>query len=523
MRICFTTLGCKLNLAETDALAIAFRRAGHQVVAELADADVHVVHGCTVTAEAARATRQMARRGGRRDPEVRTVLTGCYPTAAPAEAAALAGVALVVPNSDKDQLVPLVEAAFPDLAARALIADGGRQNPGATPGTCPGTCPGTSPMAATPVAGGGFAEPGSTSGVRSVGGAPLHPGPPVTSTHGPAAGATGTSDPGELLAVDPLAPLPALGTRALVKIEDGCNLRCTFCIIPETRGRQRSRTADEVVAEVRERVAAGHREVVLTGVQISAYREAAAGAGDAAGLVAAPAAPADPARPAGRGLAALVGRILAETTIERLRLTSIAPWDVDPLLPAQFADPRLCPHLHLSLQSGADRTLERMRRPYRAARYAAVIEQLRRAIPGLAVTTDLIVGFPGESAADHRDSLRFVAAQGFAAVHVFPYSPRPGTVAAGLPDQLAREVRDDRRREALDLAAALAEAFAEAHLGQTAEVLWESARDGWRQGLTRDYLRVQAPAERTARHEISQVQLVGRDGATAIGEPLTTV
>jgi threonylcarbamoyladenosine tRNA methylthiotransferase MtaB len=424
MRICFTTLGCKLNLAETDAFAIAFRRAGHQVVHELATADVHVVHGCTVTAEAARATRQMARRGGRCEPPVRTVVTGCYPTAAPAEAQALPGVSLVVTNPDKERLVELVEAAFPDLCE---------------------------PRAAEETA-------------------------------------------GDLLASDPLAPLPALGTRALVKIEDGCNLRCSFCIIPATRGRQRSRPASEVVAEVRARVDAGHREVVLTGVQISAYRDPGSGA----------------------GLAALVDRVLGVRELDRLRLTSLAPWDIDPELAARFGDARLCPHLHLSLQSGADPVLRRMRRPYRAADYAAVVAELRRHVPGLALTTDLIVGFPGETDADHRESLRFVAEQGFAAVHVFPYSQRPETAAASWPEQVAPAVREVRRQEALALAASLAEDFVDRHLGQTVEVLWESERDGWRQGLTPNYLRVLAPAAVGRQHQISRVQLASRRGQVAV-------
>src|SRR5262249_20297191 len=158
-----------------------------------------------------------------------------------------------------------------------------------------------------------------------------------------------------------------------VKVEDGCNMQCSFCIIPQTRGQQRSRPPGEIVAEVRSLAAAGCREGVLTGVQISAYRSE------------------------GLDLAGLVARVLAEGEAPRLRLTSIAPWDLADSLIDLFADRRLCRHLHLSLQSGCSATLRRMRRPYTAESYAALVDKVRRAIPGVAITTDLLVGFPGET------------------------------------------------------------------------------------------------------------------------------
>lgn len=263
----------------------------------------------------------------------------------------------------------------------------------------------------------------------------------------------------------PWVRLPFGHTRALVKVEDGCDMRCSFCIIPSTRGRQRSRPLAEVVEEVRSFVEAGYREVVVTGVQISAYRSGE------------------------DRLADLVRAILAETAVPRLRLTSIAPWDLDERLLELWSDRRLCRHLHLSLQSGSTATLRRMRRPYTAERYLAVLEKVRSAIPGVGITTDVIVGFPGETAAELEESLATVEAARFAKAHVFPFSSRPGTEAAELPGQ----VHPGEKRARMDRMLAVAERgeldFRRKHLGKREIVLWE--RGG--QGLTDNYLRVSCP------------------------------
>lgn len=388
MNVCLTNLGCKLNQAETEAMARRFVAAGHRVVESLAEADLHVVNSCTVTAEAARGSRQAARRGARLE-SVRTVLVGCYATAEPEAAARLAGVDLVLGNLEKDRVVEHVHAAFPDAVPE------------------PVPC-------ALPQAGSGH-------------------------------------------------------TRALVKIEDGCDVRCAFCIIPETRGRQRSRPLAEVVAEVSALAAAGHREVVLSGVQISAYRDGESRLFD------------------------LVRAVLHECRVERLRLTSIAPWGFDERLLGLFADPRLCRHLHLSLQSGSSPTLRRMRRPYTAEAYAALLTRVRAAVPEIAITTDVIVGFPGETEDDFAASLAFVGRAGFARVHVFPYSARPGTPAAAMPGQVPPAVKRERMERMLAVAAEAERSFLQARLGTVQRVLWERPRPGpggLAQGLTDTYIRV---------------------------------
>lgn len=411
MQVFFTNLGCKLNQAEIERLARDFTAAGHRVVGSPEEADLHVVNTCTVTHVAARASRKAAGRAGRRA-GVRTVLTGCYATDTPEEAARLAGVDLVVPNPDKDRLLDRVHEAFPDLAEPEI---------------------------------------------------------PV-----------------------PYVPLPFGHTRALVKVEDGCNMRCAFCIIPSTRGAQRSRPPAEVVAEVRSLAGEGYREVVVTGVQISAYRSG------------------------GSRLYELVRAILDGTDVPRLRLTSIAPWDLDERLLELWSDPRLCRHLHLSLQSGATATLRRMRRPYTAESYLRLVERVREAIPGVAVTTDVIAGFPGETDGEMEESLATVEAAGFAKVHVFPFSPRPGTEAADLPGQVPPEERKLRMERMLALADRAERAFRLAHLGTRATVLWERPRDGVGHGLTDNYLRVICPEGAGLWNRFTEVELTGlaEDGVT---------
>lgn len=282
-------------------------------------------------------------------------------------------------------------------------------------------------------------------------------------------------------------------TRALVKIQDGCDNACTYCIIHVARGEQRSRPAGEIVGEVRARLAAGYQEIVLTGVHVGAYGRDRAGG------------------PLELDLWGLVARILAETPVPRLRLSSVEPWDLPDRALALWQDPRLCRHLHLPLQSGAAATLQRMGRRYDPAGFAALVEAARRAIPGLAVTSDVIVGFPGETEAEFEESLSFVRAAGLARLHVFPYSPRPGTPAAGMPGQVPPAVKAARAARMRQAGAATGQAFAHQFLGQTARVLWESARPGddgpvW-SGLTDNYLRVRAVHAGDLRNTFGLVRL----------------
>jgi threonylcarbamoyladenosine tRNA methylthiotransferase MtaB len=296
------------------------------------------------------------------------------------------------------------------------------------------------------------------------------------------------------------APTPHPRTRALIKIQDGCNNGCTYCIIHVARGPQQSQPPETVMDEVRARLAEGYHEIVLTGVHIGAYGRDRPGVSPSVDLW------------------GLVGRILEGTNVPRLRLSSIEPWDLSQDAFPLWADPRLCRHLHLPLQSGSDTTLRRMARRYTTGEFAALVASARAAIPGLAVTTDVIVGFPGESSQDFEHSLAFVRAMQFARVHVFPYSARPGTPAAQMPDQVLPSIKAERAQAMRTAAESSDRTFRQQFVGQTASVLWESCH--WQgsspvwSGLTDNYLRVYLHSTAELANVLTPTRLVGleKDG-----------
>jgi len=305
-------------------------------------------------------------------------------------------------------------------------------------------------------------------------------------------------------AVGPASSVPRTRTRALIKIQDGCDNACTYCIIRVARGPQHSRPAGEILAEVRARLAAGHQEIVLTGVHIGAYGR-------------------DRQRePDKHDLWVLVSQILAETDVPRLRLSSIEPWDLSEQAFRLWGDPRLCRHLHLPLQSGCNATLRRMARRYTTAEFDAWVTAARAAIPDLAITTDLIVGFPGETDDEFAESLAFVQKMGFSRVHVFPYSLRTGTPAARMPGQVPAQVKAQRARALRAVASASQRAFSQSFVGRTLGVLWEShrERDGgiiW-SGLTDNYLRVYTRSSVNLANTLVPTRLVALTGNDLQGE-----
>lgn len=255
-------------------------------------------------------------------------------------------------------------------------------------------------------------------------------------------------------------------TRSLVKVQEGCNQFCSYCIVPLVRGQEHSFPLDETVAEVRARVERGYREVVLTGTQIGSYRNS---------------------------LELLIQRILIETGVERLRLSSLQPREITAglLAPWQDFSKRLCRHLHLPLQSGSDAVLRRMGRRYSTDDYEQAVARIREAIPDVAITTDVMVGFPGETDEEFAESYRFCQRMAFANIHVFPYSERPGTPATLMPEKIDKPVKKERSERMLKLAWGSAHRFREQFLGRTMMVLWErEVDDGVWVGLTDNYIRV---------------------------------
>jgi threonylcarbamoyladenosine tRNA methylthiotransferase MtaB len=273
-------------------------------------------------------------------------------------------------------------------------------------------------------------------------------------------------------------------TRAFIKVQDGCNNFCSYCIVPMVRGREKSLPLEQVLDEVKSRVADGYKEVVLTGTEIGAYNDK------------------------GIGLKELLRRILADTGVARLRLSSLQPQEITPALIGLWQDERLCRHFHLSLQSGSGAVLKRMKRRYTTADYKRAVELIRKAVPGAAVTTDVIVGFPGETEAEFRESYDFARQMDFARIHVFTYSPRPGTKAADTPRQVDDKIKRERSRRMLALGRACVRSFRKGFLGQTLMVLWEKETGGVWSGLTDNYIRAHTRSDDDLANRLMPVELV---------------
>jgi len=295
-------------------------------------------------------------------------------------------------------------------------------------------------------------------------------------------------------------------TRAVVKIQEGCNILCTFCVIPYARGKPRSRRPDQVIAEVHRMAEQGFREVVLTGIHLGSYGN------DYQHEFTLP---------------QVIESIAAIDGVERVRLSSLEPGHVSPHLVELLAHhPRVCRHLHLSLQSGSRTVLERMKRAYTADEYRAVVQDLRRRIPDIGLTTDVIVGFPGETEAEHQESMAFIREMGLHRLHVFPFSPRKGTPAATMADQVPRAVKERRTHEMIALGRELALAFAERMQGRTLGVLVEREADtepGWLEGYTDNYVRVRFPGGDELGNCIVPVRLTQGEEEACIGEHVAHV
>ena len=414
--VCLLTLGCKLNQADSEAIARDLVAAGCRVTDRPAPADAFIINTCSVTHVADRKARHLARLARRLSPEATVILTGCYAQTAGPSLAAATGADLVLGNDEK-----------PSLAARLL--------------------------------GGGCVA------------------------HRP-----------------PACPASPLRTRAFVKIQEGCNDVCSFCIVPRTRGRERSVPLEQVVNAVRVREQEGVQEVVLTGTQLGAYGPAhRANGGDPSGA---------------RGLSVLLRALLAETAVPRLRLSSLQPQDITPELLSLWEDGRLCRHFHIPLQSGSDAVLSRMRRRYTVDEFRRSLALIRERVPEAAITTDVIAGFPGESDADFEETCAFCREAAFARVHVFPYSRRKGTAAALMGDQVSEAIKRARTQRLLALAQELRADFEGRFEGRVITALLESARPAGGgflcEGLTDNYIRVFARSNADLSNRIVPVRLRGR-------------
>ena len=295
--------------------------------------------------------------------------------------------------------------------------------------------------------------------------------------------------------------LPAGGlaerTRAMLKVQDGCVNFCSYCIIPYTRGPIRSESLEDAVRQARELEARGYREIVVTGIEIAGWGRDL------------------PGKPPVRQL---IEAVCDAVPALRIRLGSLEPRIVTEEFCAALGKlPNLCPQFHLSMQSGCDTVLERMRRKYDTARYLESLELLRRFFPGCAVTTDMIVGFPGETEEEFRQSLEFIRKCAFAGMHIFPYSRRPGTPAADMPGQLGNDVKEERSRAAIAVARQMNRSYRESLVGTLQEVLFEEEEGAFSTGHARNYIRVWAEGK-GLHNRIRSVRITGLYQDGLLGE-----
>jgi threonylcarbamoyladenosine tRNA methylthiotransferase MtaB len=312
--------------------------------------------------------------------------------------------------------------------------------------------------------------------------------------------------PQESFEIEPIdrVPIPGLHrrTRAFIKVQDGCDNKCTFCVTTIARGEGRSRPLAEVINDVNAALAGGSKEIVLTGVHLGSWGQEWE-----------------------QHLRDLVNALLHETDVRRLRLSSLEPWDLDTDFFSLWDDKRLMPHLHLPLQSGSASTLKRMARKTTPVSFRALVQAARVIMPEVAITTDVIAGFPGETDAEFAETLEFVTEMRFSGGHVFSYSPRPGTGAAKMKAQVEPEVRKRRNRILQTAIEESAGSYRMQFIGQTLPVLWESTTEygeyGWRmEGWTGNYLRVSAVAPSPRWNEVDDVTLEQVNGEKVSGSIL---
>jgi threonylcarbamoyladenosine tRNA methylthiotransferase MtaB len=412
--------GCRATQADGAALERQLLDRGCTPASDAANATIIVVNTCTVTASADSQARDAIRKIHAQNPAAQVIVTGCYAQRAPEELAALPGVSWVVGNSHKPQI--------PDLIAPLAISQSSNSNFLPAANLLPSATPHPSLVGAQ------------------------HAAPQLAQIL-----------TGDVFSLTDVLVAPVLGgegnhTRPTLKIQDGCNSRCSFCVIPFVRGKSRSLPPETVLHEIQRLAKSGFHEIVLSGINLGTY---------------------------GRDLSPrvefedLLRRILDETPVERLRISSIEPLDVTQDLIELFASTdRIAQHFHMPLQSASDRILAAMHRWYRAEHYARRVQLIHERLPHAAIGADVITGFPGETEVDHAATLAFIERLPFTYLHVFSYSPRPGTKAASLPNPVPAPTIKSRARQLRALGEAKAAAFRQSQIGRTLRVLTLNRHDG---------------------------------------------
>jgi len=407
MKIYLDMVGCRLNQAELERMAVEYIAHGHELVESAEDADIAVLNTCSVTSAASADSRQMVRRTIRKGARI-VYATGCWATVDFSQAQEILPDTQIVNNKLKNQLVIKSLSGEPEIKSQISMR----------------------------------------------------------------------------------VPIPGKRhkTRAFIKVQDGCDQFCTYCVTRIARGNSISIPVKQVLMETQQAIDAGCHEIVLCGVSLGAWGK-------------------DFAK--GNRFSELVQALLDKTKIERIRFSSLEPWDITPEMINLFEDPRLCRHLHLPLQSGSDSVLKRMNRPIDTRRYRAVVEMVNSRLPDAAITTDIIVGFPGEDEMLYKEGLKFIDSLPFAGGHVFPFSAREHTPAFSMTNQISSLTKKERAETVRALFFEKQKIFRATFTHQSRMVLWEnakgSAQDGkvFIDGLTDNYIHVQTVGDRSMVNTIS--------------------
>ena len=435
MKVAFSTLGCRVNVYESEAMAEKFIREGYEVVDASEEADVYVINTCTVTNMGDKKSRQIINRARRLNENSIIAVVGCYSQIAPKEVSEIPGVDVVLGTRNKGDVVYYVNKAK-DEGKSQVHVEGVLKNKK-------------------------FEE----------------------------------------LNIEEYQDK----TRAFLKIQDGCNRFCTYCIIPYSRGSVCSKDPEKILEEVNKLADHGFKEIILSGIHTASYGL------DLEGNI---------------NLINIIEEIEKVEGIERIRIGSIEPaFFTEEVIEKIKGFKKLCPHFHLSLQSGCDATLKRMNRRYTAKEYRDSVELLRRTLPDVSITTDVIVGFPGETDEEFNETYEFLKNIKLTKTHVFKYSPRKGTKAADMPDQIDGSIKDKRSKLLIDLSNKNEKEFTEKFIGKEMDILVETevkGEEGIYEGYTRNYIKVKVPctcADVTGK--IVDIEIIeAKDDGTSIGRLL---
>jgi threonylcarbamoyladenosine tRNA methylthiotransferase MtaB len=429
-RVAFTTLGCKVNQYETEAMSELFKKKGYVIVDFDETADIYVINTCTVTSFGDKKSRQMIRKAKHKNKDAIIAVAGCYSQVSPDKVMAIPGVNVVIGTSDRDRIVDFIEEYKKSRTAVSHVEN--------------------------------------IMNVRKF---------------------------------EELEIAEYRGrTRAFLKIQDGCNRFCSYCLIPYARGPIRSRQPEKVISQAKRLADSGFKEIILSGIHVASY-------GVDLGVI---------------NLVDIIEMLQKIDGIERIRIGSVEPtFFTDDVIERLKKYDKLCRHFHLSLQSGCDETLKRMNRRYTTSQYESIVQKLRDAFPKVSITTDIITGFPGETDEEFNLTYGFLEKLKLSKTHVFKYSPRKGTLAARYKHQVPPEVKEERSQKLLALNLINEKNFIEKFIGSDMKVLFEAEVKGMKgfiEGYTDNYISVRANGNDDLIDTIANCRLTKNCGTYACGE-----